>query len=144
MRVLQSIEDSALSLKGYVATVEGTADRAIVERDAAREEAARARFVNAQDGTDSDVLYDMAVREYVGRRLGGQGTADRVRNVRFGLGDAWPGTEETPGDDEYAAIRFEWKNPGTGKWEERDISVPERPAALVQECLRIMAELKHG
>lgn len=145
MRVLQSIEDSALSIMGYVETVEDQAERAVRERDLAREEAARARFVSAQDGSDSEELYEMAVREYVVRRMHKGFSRDQVRKITFGPGDPWPGTDVTPGDDMYSALCYEWTLDGK-TWNQADMHIEQTPAELVQKCLRILAELKaqHG
>ena len=89
-------------------------------------------------------LYEEAIREWVARRLRGRGhtefTRDRIRNVRFGIAEGWPGTDVTPGDEDYAALTCEILD--GKKWKEHQENIEYvSPVEVVQQCLAIYAEL---
>lgn len=100
-------------------------------------------------------LYAEAVREWIARQLRRRGhkeyTRDKIRNVRFGIAEGWPGTEVTPGDEDYTAIHCELKqyDRKVGDWSDEQGWVQHdetiefiTPVEFVQQCLAIYEELR--
>lgn len=113
-------------------------------------ERALERLVDRAEREETDDLYEAAVREWVARKLRERGhdyTRDDVRNVYFGLEEGWPGTEVTPPEEDYAAIRYELLVRGQGlrpssRWAPQAEGIEGIPAVqLVQECFAIWEQL---
>lgn len=87
------------------------------------------------------MTYDEAVQEWVARRLRERGHVygrEDVRNVRFGLGEGWGGSDVTPPEGDFCAFVCELRVRGRDGWASHQENIEHvRPAELIAECLAI-------
>jgi hypothetical protein len=71
----------------------------------------------------SEDIYEIAIREWIAHQIRGRGhhntTRDDIRNIRHGVDQGWPGTEETAGDAPEASILYELRG-GNGWYKQSE------------------------